>query len=231
METYEENPSQIDSSHVMSVLKRIKKRKFQAEQLGLPIPKHKCWERIFPSDEPVSMFDENPEVKNMQTCATKGKVERVILDGGSESESGKGSNSFAGDSDSATSVYVEAKLEPVYAMACLNDRPSTSYVNEVHQPTYPDGEIQAFENYDEHLQEFGNQVDYIFSEYGDDCIEQCKDKEFEDVIYPIGSNTNKYILSSGRWSVNQDNSDVQSASKRKPTIDQEFEQYFSTLML
>ncbi|XP_010452053.1 PREDICTED: protein FAR-RED-ELONGATED HYPOCOTYL 1-LIKE-like isoform X2 [Camelina sativa] len=48
--------------------------------------------------------------------------------------------------------------------------------------------------------------------------------DLQEVLNPVGS----YILSSARWSVgNQDSEEATT----KPTIDQEFEQYFSTLMM
>lgn len=244
MEGFKENPSEIHSFPVMNVLCPMKKRKFHEEQLGLPITKSRCLEWVFPSGQSISMFDENLEVKNMIKQTLKRKIDGASLDDGSEPESGRGSNSFVGDSDSATSVYGDSKLGPVHAQTCQYDRPSTSsangishsadelkYANGDQQPMHPHGEIQESQNLEEPIQEFGDQVDYIFAEYGDDCIEQCTDTGYEDLIYPNGLNPNTYVLSSGRWNVNQDNSEAQSGGSRKPTIDQEFEQYFSSLML
>ncbi|XP_010423888.1 PREDICTED: protein FAR-RED-ELONGATED HYPOCOTYL 1-LIKE-like isoform X2 [Camelina sativa] len=48
--------------------------------------------------------------------------------------------------------------------------------------------------------------------------------DLQEVLNPVGS----YILSSARWSVGNQDSEEATA---KPTIDQEFEQYFSTLMM
>lgn len=208
----------------------FKKRKLQAEQLGLPIPKHTCWEHNFPSDV-VSMFDENPdEVQNMQTHVIKGKIEGVALNDGSEPGSGKDSNSFAGDTyDSAMSVYSEGELKRAYEKTCLYDRPSSSsansdvnsfkdtnnsldgmavveanysaeelkFVSGVHQP------LQHLE--EQQLQDFGDEANYICSEYGDHFTEECTDKEVEAIIYANSLNPNTYVLSSGRWSVNQGN--------------------------
>ncbi|EOA21590.1 hypothetical protein CARUB_v10002002mg [Capsella rubella] len=55
----------------------------------------------------------------------------------------------------------------------------------------------------------------------------CPDTSVEDlqeVLNPVAS----YILSSARWSVGSQDSEE---ANTKPTIDQEFEQYFSTLMM
>ncbi|KAL8504701.1 hypothetical protein ACS0TY_016037 [Phlomoides rotata] len=62
---------------------------------------------------------------------------------------------------------------------------------------------------------------------GDD--QECIDMVLENLVYSNGvpSSSNDYIISSGRWPVNQDS---QQKSK-KLTIDKEFEKYFSELML
>lgn len=203
----------------------FKKRKLQAEQLGLPIPKHKCWEQNFPSDV-VSMFDENPdEVHNMQTHVIKGKIEGVALNDGSEPGSGKDSNSFAGDiCDSAMSVYSEAERKRAYEKTCLYDWPSSSSVNSfkdtynsvdgmaVVEANYSAEELkfvsevhQPLQHPEEQLQDFGDEANYICSEYGDHFIEECMDKDVEDIIYANSLNPNTYVLSSGRWSVDQGN--------------------------
>ncbi|KAB2622116.1 hypothetical protein D8674_024298 [Pyrus ussuriensis x Pyrus communis] len=220
MEGFKENPSEIHSFPVINVISPMKKRKFHEEQLGLPTPKHRCWARVFPSDESVSTFDGNLEIKNMQKQTLNRKIDGASMDDRSEPESGGGSNSFAGDSGYATLVYGDSKVGPVYAQTCQYDRPSTSSGNGISHSA------------DELKYEFGKRMDYIFAEYGDDCIEQCMETGCEDLIYPNGLKPNTYVLSSGRWSVDQGISEGQSAgSSRKPTIDQEFEQYFSSLML
>ncbi|XP_062004965.1 protein FAR-RED-ELONGATED HYPOCOTYL 1-LIKE [Rosa rugosa] len=250
---YKQSPTEIDSFPVIEVGKTIKKRKLQAEQLGLPAPKHKCWDLNFLSDEHVSMFDENlDQVQNMQTHVVKREIEGVFLNDGSGPGSGKGSNSLAGHyCDSAMSVYSEAELNAAYAKS-VYDRPSTSSVNcnvnifkdtdssldtlSAMEANYSEAELelmnvevhQPIQNLEEQLQEFGGEANYICSEYGDHFIEECTDKEVEDIIYSNSLNPHTYVLSSGRWSVNQE---AQSGSSRKPTIDQEFEQYFSSLML
>ncbi|PON38596.1 hypothetical protein PanWU01x14_311780 [Parasponia andersonii] len=240
-----ESPSEIDSRRVISVLNTLKKRKLQAEQLGLPTLKHKCWDRAVASDGPFAKFYGSHEV-------TKGKRKGLAMDDRSERESMKDSNSFAEDSDSATSAYNGAKMEAenvkIYdspsssSPSCgteslentnspldsLNVRKADSREEELaFDSSQHEERMQAYLNLEEQLIEFGNHGDYITSEHGDEELEQRTDKELEDILYTNGLNPNVYVLSSGRWSVNQE---AQSDS-RKPTIDQEFEQYFSMLML
>ncbi|KAA8518919.1 hypothetical protein F0562_016307 [Nyssa sinensis] len=127
------------------------------------------------------------------------------------------------------SVSGEAKNESEYVNSCPYDRPSTSSGDwgREHNSPHHDFELHPSLNFDEHLLEFGNQIDYSCSEHGNDSIEQCMDKELEGFLYSNGVNSNNYVLSSGRWSANQE---TQPGTK-KLTIDKEFEQYFSMLML
>ncbi|CAA2989569.1 Hypothetical predicted protein, partial [Olea europaea subsp. europaea] len=84
-------------------------------------------------------------------------------------------------------------------------------------------------NYEEHLLELTNHVDCSCSEYRIDGFGHSTDKELEDMLYLNDVASSSYVLSSGRWTVNQD-ADTQPGTK-KLTIDKEFEQYFSMLML
>jgi len=245
MNEYNENPSEINSFQVNKAFKNNvisfnKKRKLHAEQLGLPIPKHGCWDHSFASED-VTVFEKIPKAESLCTNIINRKTGgATMVNNESEPESGEGSNSFAEDSDSAMSTYDEARLQPEYANTHLSDGPSTSSVNcpsncgkyyslgsrkdkvaflsGGNPSSHHDG-LQAFQNAEDDLLEFGNyDADYNCLEYGE---------SIEDILYSNGANPNKYVLSSGRWNVNQD---AQSGT-RKPTIDQEFEQYFSMLML
>ncbi|XP_010505364.1 PREDICTED: protein FAR-RED ELONGATED HYPOCOTYL 1-like isoform X1 [Camelina sativa] len=80
-------------------------------------------------------------------------------------------------------------------------------------------------------------LDFI---YGTQKLEDYSEKDIENILYLDDegeevyeakgcSNAAKFVLSSGRWPVNQADSTLHDT--KKPTIDQEFEQYFSTLML
>ncbi|CAN8284888.1 unnamed protein product [Cochlearia groenlandica] len=71
--------------------------------------------------------------------------------------------------------------------------------------------------------------------YGTQKLENYSD--IENILYPLEDNEEvkecnnvaNYVLSSGRWTVNKDS--TQHGGTMKPTIDQEFEQNFSMLML
>ncbi|XP_035544871.1 protein FAR-RED-ELONGATED HYPOCOTYL 1-LIKE-like isoform X1 [Juglans regia] len=216
-----------------------KKRKLQAEQLDLPKPKHKFCARSF-ACEPVSVFETNPGVESIFTNIKTEKAEGAAMDDESEPESAKDSSSFGVESDPAMSPYATENLfegpSPSSGNFDSGDLKDTDHSSGFRKDnlafligersTLHDGS-RAFQNLDENLLEFSNEVDYSCSEHGNDSFEQLTDKDIEDVLYSNGINPNKYVLSSGRWTVNQE----APSGTRKPTIDQEFEQYFSKLML
>ncbi|CAH2058889.1 unnamed protein product [Thlaspi arvense] len=113
---------------------------------------------------------------------------------------------------------------------------STSYVNSNSMEC--DSEIMMKEESsgscsEDKMISFESHLDLI---YGAQNLEDFSDKDIENSIYLDEeedeskgcSNAAKYVLSSGRWTVDQES--TQHVTK-KPTIDQEFEDYFSTLML
>ncbi|KAK8561777.1 hypothetical protein V6N13_149074 [Hibiscus sabdariffa] len=247
------NPSQINSSHNSSlkIVDLNKKRKLEAEQLGLPVSKHQCWKQTIPSKPPL--FVRIVEVdRPLNPYSSKGKG--VDVYDAFETGSDKDSNSFPGNSDSTMPLHAEAKFGTVYANYLLHDKasPTSSYSGsssqgsrcssdgttmesrgvekEVLSPlgggTEP-ADVELAKNTEESLVEYGSYIDYIYSGYGNYSLEQYQDKEIEEILNPSEADPNVYVLSSGRWSVNQESP----RTTRKPTIDQEFEQYFSMLML
>lgn len=206
-----------------------KKRKFQYEISGLPLPKHVCSVR---SDFPSEQHPEKELNKWMDT-SKDGIVETENQLDPRDSE--KDSNIFSEDDNSVMSVS--------------SDWPSTSSVNwggsssstsfysgncRLETKSSESGGQQylceqkfANHNYEDQLLEYAKYVDCDSSEYGYDGIEVCKDNEFEDLVHSDGVSEKNFILSSGRWTVNQE----AEQDTRKLTIDKEFEQYFSMLML
>ncbi|XVE76387.1 hypothetical protein DITRI_Ditri12bG0168500 [Diplodiscus trichospermus] len=246
------NPSQIKSllNKSLKIVDLNKKRKLEAEQLGLPVSKHQCWKQSL-SSEPYT-FGDIPAVEGFSPSTFKGKGGTVYDT--SETGSAKDSNSFAEDSDSVMSVHAESTFGTDNAKYLLHDRSSSSSSDwksssqgshyssdgttvpsrgvEKEVLSFPGGEpepanTEPAENLEESLLEYGSHIDYIYSGYGNYIIEQYQDKEIEEILDSDLANPNVYVLSSGRWSVNQE----APQTTRKPTIDQEFEQYFSTLML
>ncbi|KAK4419053.1 protein FAR-RED ELONGATED HYPOCOTYL 1 [Sesamum alatum] len=244
MEEHTISPAEINSIAYMK-----KKRKIHAELLGGPSPKHVCWGQKFKYD---SSSDSSAEPK---------KVRSIILARGGESdqESAKDSCSFHGDVDSIMSPCDDAKTHLSYSETHASVQPCTSsarwggtsfesgtYSLESRSITKPSSckseslsiceELEYLhhdyaalpsEYYEDHLIEFGSHADCSCSEYRNDGIEHHSNKDLDDLLYLNGVAPNNYVLSSGRWSVTQDTQ----PGTRKLTIDKEFEQYFSMLML
>ncbi|OWM81801.1 hypothetical protein CDL15_Pgr007839 [Punica granatum] len=215
-----------------SILDLNKKRKLQSELLGLPTPKHTCLGRG--SAPSCSTFQGYPELGQLQPIVTaKATYEEI----GSGLESADGSNSFMEGSVSST-MSVSAKLlsTPSTSTAIWSSENQTysSDSNEANEMEIRaaeedinsqsrGGPINLRQMLEEQLLEFTTHADYN----GIDLMEQSGDNRTEDVLYSSGMNPNSYVLSSGRWIVEQEGQ----ATTRKPTIDKEFEQYFSMLML
>ncbi|KAL5809295.1 hypothetical protein ACOSQ3_029986 [Xanthoceras sorbifolium] len=258
MEPNNVNPSEIKSFHITgqrtNVIDLNKKRKLEAELLGLPIAKHKCWNGSLPLKS-LSILEKNPKVEDFDTTIIKGTAE----DDGSENESAKDSNNVVEDSDSAMSEHGESKFEAGDAKtwsyhhtssslsnwssssfkdnSCTSDSITASeggdskeqfaFVGEENHPSHHVDGLLIAETFDDPLIGDGNNVHELCPGYGNVTEEQYTEKDIDTLLYSNEVNPNVYVLSSGRWSVNQDSQ----IGKRKPTIDQEFEQYFSTLML
>lgn len=246
----------------MDMVDLSKKRKLQAEQFDLPIPKHKCCNRSLTSN-PFPLLRGNQAVDDFCIHVTKGKTLGGATYDVSVTESGKDSNSFAEDSYYSVSqrdeyssyVAEDHKTETEIEKAKIwvyDGTPSSSsnwpfssskeLCNSWDSPTMSKGvsgkdkstsassescpcDDDKYQYAENRLMETESHVDYICSGYEIESIEEYK--EIEEILYSNDTNPNVYVLSSGRWSVNKD---AQQGS-RKPTIDQEFEQYFSMLML
>lgn len=255
MEQDNTNPHEFNSFDVSNVLQaniiyQNKKRKFQAEQAGLPLSKHKCWDRYLNSDS-FSPSDEILIKKNFEVFVLKEKAVSEATIDEPELESVKDSNCFEADTMdySSTSVSNETKTFSEISKStsdksatisgnCSNGSFNSDPFSLESNPILPnsDGDynyphnnfgLHACLNHDESLLEF---------EYLMDCScntriessspEQCVEKEIEQMLYSNGTPPN-YLLSSGKWSFNQENQ----GGTKKLTIDKEFEEYFSMLML
>ncbi|KZV53401.1 cell division protease ftsH isoform 1 [Dorcoceras hygrometricum] len=227
MEEATSSPDEITST-------ACKKRKFQAELLEMPLLKQACGDRIRKDD--VS-YGSGRERK---------KFEINIFSGGGESDtqSSKDSNSFQGDADFIMCTHIEAKPHNILPKNRPFNEPSTSSASwggsnsgvgldsvesrSLTKSSFSNAESLSISgsNYDEDLLEFERHAEYSLSEYKIDDVNA--EKELFNLLYSNGLAPGNYVLSSGRWSVDQDSIEEET---KKLTIDKEFEQYFSELML
>ncbi|KAI3955380.1 hypothetical protein MKW98_018481 [Papaver atlanticum] len=214
-----------------------KKRKLEDDQVDLPSPKHKCGDPASEQGGGVSEDGtrrlESPSGSNYFNFATAmssypdpklepnflkvytynkpAKFENVypktqIYDQPSTSYGSCGSNSFKSTDETGTSVREgNSTINKEFGGEILKDG-----------VRFEENELPGFEKY----------TDCINSEY--ETMEECPIMEDNDMnLDPNEAESNLFVLSSGRWDIDPDSR----VDSRKPTIDQEFEQYFSMLML
>jgi len=216
--------------HKVNIIEWNKKRKFQSNQLDLLRPKHKCWVGNSPSEHASTFDDENPALESMQIYVLKGRTDAENSEADSVKDSN--SNCLSEDSITSMSVNEEGKLVAESAMAYQHGRPSTLLGREDYSakdnhhtlddsaadkgctgeadtfhdkecdPSYHYADLQALKNLEEKILEIESCRDNLLQEYAKDSTEESTDMEFEDRLTKRESH-HKYVLSSGRWDVNQ----------------------------
>ncbi|KAK4392255.1 protein FAR-RED ELONGATED HYPOCOTYL 1 [Sesamum angolense] len=189
-----------------------KKRKLQDELQEMPLPKHVCWDQSLESD---SLLDSSTEPKKVQS-------NNFARGGESDTESAKDKTS-AGSYERTSSSVSWADSSSEVGLYSSNSTSLTKL-----SCSEPES-ISITEQLDRADSQYGlgPSLNYDCSEYRNEDIEQRTEKELENLLHSNGVAPGNYVLSSGRWSVNQD---TQHEGK-KLTIDKEFEQYFAMLML
>ncbi|XP_075513075.1 uncharacterized protein LOC142548572 isoform X1 [Primulina tabacum] len=211
-----------------------KKRKFRAELLEMPLLKQLRGDQVLKYD---ASYDSRMDRKKFE-------INIFSRGGDSDVQSSKDSNSFQGGTDFITCTQIEAKTRNIFPKTRPFNEPSTSSAS--WGGSNPDVGLDSPEsrsltkssscnaeslsisgsNYDDDLLEIERHAEYSLSEYEND--DMIAEKELFNLLYSDGTAPSNHVLSSGRWSVDQDN--IEEGTK-KLTIDQEFEQYFSELML
>ncbi|XLR19697.1 hypothetical protein HN51_066433 [Arachis hypogaea] len=114
-------------------------------------------------------------------------------------------------------AFLDERSEPESAKDSNSFMEDSDTAISVNKEAKLDADTYLYENYAGHA----------YSEDGKDGAELAIEEEFEDFLLSNGVDPNMYVLSSGRRNVNRE----AQSSTRPPTIDQEFEEYFSMLML
>lgn len=138
----------------------------------------------------------------------KGRMDAELLDVCSEPESAKDSNSFI--EDSSTSISVDSNNVKdshssldVSASEKVCYEEDETFVDKEYNPSYHFADLNALKSLEEHFLGIGSGTDHVYSGYANENIEESGDKGFEDILYSKGENPTTYVLSSGRWNVNQ----------------------------
>ncbi|XP_047982472.1 protein FAR-RED ELONGATED HYPOCOTYL 1-like [Salvia hispanica] len=194
-----------------SIASLKKKRKQQDSQPEKHLAKHVCREKV-EGDEPARGCESEPESTNSNSFHSNCEDSFMCsddedkTDGGFQETPATSSASWAGTSSGASPYSSENRS----SVNISTREPESLSMNE-----------------DQH-----DQHDVGFGWEGHAEIELYTDKELEDLLYSNGAAPGgAFILSSGRWSVDQGARAMQEEGKKKLTIDKEFEQFFSMLML
>ncbi|PIN04755.1 hypothetical protein CDL12_22700 [Handroanthus impetiginosus] len=219
-------------AEISSVAYLNKKRKFQAELLEMPCPKHVCFGQRLEYDAS----------SDSSTAPKKARSAMYARGCESNPESPKDSCSFHSDPDSVLSLHEDATTYHYFPETHTSVEPSASSAgfggtsSEIGLHSLESRSITKssssksgpFEELDCLRQDYGLYTSDKYEELLEfDGIEHCTQEDLDNLLYANGVVPNNYILSSGRWSVNQDTQQ----GTEKLTIDKEFEQYFSMLML
>ncbi|KAK9664081.1 hypothetical protein RND81_14G018400 [Saponaria officinalis] len=204
------------NNNMNSDVVNLKKRKLlSASDSGLPAPKHKCRE---------SAVDSEHDVSSMSSMVT----DDVHTWENTQADSNQDSNSFHGDTQSGNvDIKVDANTES-------NDEASTSWDDSGsghsrNRPDYVESSvIRDRKDGKEEARLISQDTDRHDIDGLDEClnIEQTNEG-LHELISSTGVDPKIFALQSESWAAEQETE----AARRKPTIDQEFEQYFSTLML
>uniref|UniRef100_A0A1D1YKM7 Uncharacterized protein n=1 Tax=Anthurium amnicola TaxID=1678845 RepID=A0A1D1YKM7_9ARAE len=228
-----------DDDHPATSPDSGKKRKLRYEQLGLPMSKHKFRDRCSSpsqgSPTQTHLEDEQAPEKSTALCRTNRKVDAGHdPSGGSHSHS----NSFvAGGGKSPAGMPPEELV--------LRSRPSTSsgirgntsswqnlYSLDSRIPKKADHRDLTASlrgGYSDPEDEIQEEPEHgALGDHGE-RIEECPDAAIEELMLYSNDMPSGALVHhpSGRWGFQQD----ARVGTMKPTIDQEFEQYFSMLIL
>ncbi|XP_043701747.1 protein FAR-RED-ELONGATED HYPOCOTYL 1-LIKE-like [Telopea speciosissima] len=231
-----------------------KKRKLESEQLFFPLSKQKFGYRSFSFEHEQPLIEKSDENDVIHSQTNNGKRVVELADessfvGGSDSTmswNAENENMLEAE-DSAQSIISSSSCSSKSLKDTLHSlrrrivtEPTIGKVDQVvvagiEEPNHPNIKDQlqfgpGAQFPVDQLQQFEEHATRMCVPYQvDDDLENCFDEELSDILlYSNGpSETDRFVLSSGRWSIDKE----AQQGPRRPTIDQEFEQYFSSLML
>lgn len=193
-----------------------KKRKFQSELLEMNLQRHVCCEQV-------------PAYDSSDLCTKKAKSSMYVR--GDESYPNSSEDSCIFNGDTFTCFPDGNKMRVLYQKSSASIRSSTTsivcdgtsseispYSLESRSVTKScsnkSASLSACEEvdchgllpcpmYEEHILEFGSYANCNCMNCLNDGLEHCTDKERYDLLYLDGVAPSNYVLSSGRWPVDQ----------------------------
>ena len=217
----------------MNIVECNKKRKLQSDQLDLLRPKHKCWVGSFCSEhastsdenpvlesvhnqmvkirtdaavlddrsEPESAKDSNSFIEDSDTAMSINKEAKLEADCANTYLYGRPFTCFVNWND--YNIQDNHCSLHVSTVNKVSSNEKDTFIDSEYNPSYHGADLQALNDTKQHLLELGNFAGHVYSEYAKDGTELSVEEEFEDFLLSNGVNPNMYVLSSGRWEVNQ----------------------------
>ncbi|KAH9606376.1 hypothetical protein KSS87_017280 [Heliosperma pusillum] len=219
----------------------LKKRKLLpgvAEDLGLPEPKHKCCEAVADSKYDLSptssmvtedvhtWVDSEPDIISMSD--TQAESTQDSSSGLGATKSGIVNVKVNAGFGNADSYYEASTCTAWDKSGSGSSRNGSVSVDSSIASNKKDGkEEEKCFNQDTSWLDSDDLEVCISSQYGHDNSGQTTEGGLHEFITSSGVDPSLFALASKGWDGEQDSH----PGRPKPTIDQEFEQYFSTLML
>lgn len=110
------------------------------------------------------------------------------------------SSTFSDDASSQIDPYSSESRSLKKSSSKESESPS---IREELHCLYSEYGLKLADNYEDHLLEFGSHGDCSLFGYQNDVIEGCMDEGVDNRLYSNGAADSNFVLSSGRWSVNQ----------------------------
>lgn len=198
-----------------------KKRKLQDELLVMPLSKHACWDHRhvcdFPSDSTIKLkmvrsnisargVESGPDTASnsygfpSDTDMSSHDDAKTYLSFPKAHSSAKNGASTFSDKSSQFGLYSPESRSLTKENSLKSESPSMC---EDLKCLYREYGLDPSGNYGVHLLEYGSNADCSFAEYQNEVIEECVGEGVDNQLYSNEASGSNFILSSGRWSVNQ----------------------------
>ncbi|XP_043690643.1 protein FAR-RED ELONGATED HYPOCOTYL 1-like [Telopea speciosissima] len=197
-----------------------KKRKLENDQLCVPQSKYKfgCKRSGCENEQPIEEESDGNEMRKGKRVAELDENENTL-----EPEYPSPTFTYMQSCTSSGSCSSNSMKETLHYSRIINKEPNNVYREDQEIVT---GVAEFNRSNVMGRLQFGKKAQLL-----EDQLEQFEEyaKELDDMIICSKgpSETDHFMLSSGKWCINQEEQE----EPRGPTIDQEFEQYFSTLLL
>lgn len=183
----------------------------------MPSSKHLCWDQRlvcdFPSDSVIDskMVSSNIFGRGVESEPDFASYSYSFPDKSDLSMSSNGdANTYASPKNGTSPTFSDDKSSQIGPYS-LESRTLTKESSKLESPSicedihslYREYGLHLTDSYGVRLLEIETDADCSFAEYRNEVIEGCMDEDVDNQLYLTEATESNYVLSSGRWSVNQ----------------------------